>query len=182
MSWTTTSSARDKNRQIAGPNFVTDNGLRDLGASGTGGDGVSMIGIVVAAHGHLATELIASAEMIVGELPLVRACNVGPALSPQAMEEQLRCAVRDVDDGDGVLVLADLIGGTPCTRSMALCQKLRLEVITGANLPMVLKAHSLRNTRSLRELAAQVVESVRSSISWVTDQQVPAAQGQETSS
>ncbi len=128
-----------------------------------------MIGIVIAAHGHLATELLATAELIIGELPQVKACNVGPALSAQAMEASLAEIAREVDTGDGVLVLADLLGGTPCTRSMALCQKQRLEVVSGVNLPMLLKAHSLRQTRPLREVAEQVVESVRASIRWVTE-------------
>lgn len=128
-----------------------------------------MVGIVIAAHGHLASELLATAELIVGELQGVIGCNISPALSPQAMEEQLQRAVRVVDQGEGVLVLADLIGGTPCTRSMALCRKARLEVITGVNLPMVLKAHSLRPTRSLRELAPLLVEAVRGSVRWVTE-------------
>lgn len=128
-----------------------------------------MIGIVVAAHGHLATELIATAELIIGELPNVTGCNISPALSPQGMEEELQRAVARVEQGDGVVILADLLGGTPCTRSMALCKKARLEVVTGANLPMVLKAHSLRKSHALRELAAQLVDSVRGSIRWVTD-------------
>lgn len=128
-----------------------------------------MVGIVIAAHGHLASELLATAELIVGELQGVVGCNISPALSPQAMEEELQRAVRVVDQGEGVLVLADLIGGTPCTRSMALCRKARLEVITGVNLPMVLKAHSLRPTRSLRELAPLLVEAVRGSVRWVTE-------------
>lgn len=128
-----------------------------------------MIGIVVAAHGHLATELIATAELIMGHLPQVAGCDISPSLSPQAMEDEMLRAVQAVEDGDGVLVLSDLIGGTPCTRSMALCQRARLEVLTGVNLPMLLKAHSLRKTVSLRELAQQVVESVRGSIRWVTE-------------
>jgi PTS system mannose-specific IIA component len=128
-----------------------------------------MIGIIVAAHGHLATELIATAELIVGELPNVTGCNISPALSPQGMEEELERAVARVEQGEGVVILADLLGGTPCSRSMALCHKVRVEVVTGANLPMVLKAHSLRKTHSLRELARQLVDSVRSSIRWVSD-------------
>lgn len=135
-----------------------------------------MVGIVIAAHGQLATELIATAELIVGGLPGVTGCNIAPSLSPQEMEEELARALRLVDRGEGVLVLADLIGGTPCTRSLALCRRARLEVVTGVNLPMVLKAHSLRQTLGLRELAPLLVEGTRSSIRWVTEaeQQPPS--------
>lgn len=126
-----------------------------------------MIGIVVAAHGNLATELVATAELIVGELPLVAGCNISPSLSAQAMEEELERTVQRVDQGDGVLILADLLGGTPCTRGMALCRKARIEVLTGVNLPMILKAHSLRASRSLAELAPELVEAARGSVRWV---------------
>ncbi len=132
-----------------------------------------MVGIVIAAHGHLASELIATAELIIGEFTSVTSCNLSPALSPQAIEDELQQAIARVDQGEGVLVLADLMGGTPCTRSMALCRKAQLEVVTGVNLPMVLKAHSLRQTRSLRELTPQLVEAVRGSIRWVTESEAP---------
>jgi PTS system mannose-specific IIA component len=128
-----------------------------------------MIGIIVATHGRLATELVATAELILGPLPRVAGFNVSPALSPQAMEEELLRIVSELDEGDGVLVLADLLGGTPCTRSLALCQRARLEVVTGVSLPMLLKACALRSSRSLRELAQHVVESGRSAIRWVTE-------------
>ncbi len=145
-----------------------------------------MVGIVVAAHGHLASEVIASAELILGPLPLVASCNIGPALSPEALEAELEKAVRQVDGDSGVLVLTDLLGGTPCTRSMALCRKHRLEVISGVNLPMLIKANSLRkaNDLSAREVASQLIAAVRASICWVTEdaREEPALQGHATSS
>jgi mannose PTS system EIIA component len=130
-----------------------------------------MIGIVVAAHGHLAREMLATAELILGELPNATACDVSPGLSTQELEQQLARAVASVEAGDGVLVLSDLIGGTPCTRSMALCQKARrLEVLTGLNVPMIIKAHALRSAgRTLREVAGQVVEAARNSVRWATE-------------
>lgn len=136
-----------------------------------------MIGIIVAAHGRLATELVQTAELILGPLPQAAACNISPALSPQAMEDELLKLVRTLDQGDGVLVLSDLIGGTPCTRSMALCQHARVEVLAGVNLPMVLKADSLRRTRPLREAAQALAEAAKGSIRWVTEASVttPAA-------
>lgn len=135
-----------------------------------------MIGIIVAAHGRLATELVATAELILGSIPRCVACNISPGLSPQAMEEELHRAVQSVDDGEGALVLSDLIGGTPCTRSMALCQKARLEVLTGVSVPMLLKAHSLRVAgRPLQEVAQLLVEATRASVRWVTEGTTPRA-------
>lgn len=116
---------------------------------GNAGDtGFPVIGLVVVAHGRLAPELVATAEQIVGALEQITTCSVEPGLGPDALREQIREAVKRVDTGDGVLVMADLFGGSPCTQSMALCNQPKLEVLTGVNLPMLLKASSLRNTES----------------------------------
>lgn len=114
-----------------------------------------MVGLVIATHGHLADELVSTAEQIVGELPAVATCNVEPGSSPEEIREQMRRAVESVDTGEGVIVLADLFGGTPCNQGLMLSRQQRIEVLTGVNLPMVLKANSLRTEKlSLPELAA----------------------------
>ncbi len=112
-----------------------------------------MVGLVVASHGRLADELVATARQIVGELRNVATLSVEPSTSPEEIRSRVRDAVRSVDDGDGVLVFADLIGGSPCTQSLSLCQQARIEVVTGVNLPMLLKADSLRAELPLTELA-----------------------------
>jgi len=113
-----------------------------------------MVGLVIAAHGHLAEELVATAEQIVGTLTLTATCSIEPGASPEVIREQMRRAVAAVDTGDGVLVLADLFGGTPCNQGLTLTREHRLEVLTGVNLPMVLKANSLRaEALTLPELA-----------------------------
>ncbi len=114
-----------------------------------------MVGLVIAAHGHLAEEFVATAEQIVGKLSLTATCSIEPGASPEVIREQMLKAVSAVDVGDGVLVLADLFGGTPCNQGLTLTREHRLEVLTGVNLPMVLKANSLRaEALSLPELAA----------------------------
>ena len=112
-----------------------------------------MVGLVVASHGHLADELVATAAQIVGPLRRVATLSVDPAASPDEIRASMREAVKSVDDGEGVLVFADLIGGSPCTQSLSLCQQARIEVVTGVNLPMLLKADSLRSELPLNELA-----------------------------
>ncbi len=113
-----------------------------------------MVGLVVAAHGHLAEELVATAEQIVGALPMTATCSIEPGASPEDIREQMRRAVAAVDSGDGVLVLADLFGGTPCNQGLTLTRERRVEVLTGVNLPMLLKANSLRGEPlSLSDLA-----------------------------
>lgn len=130
-----------------------------------------MIGIVIAAHGHLAEELIATARQIVGELPFVAACSVDAGASPDSYQGQIRAAVKSVDDGQGVIVFADLVGGSPCTQSLSLCQQANLEVITGVNLPMLLKANTLRlgELGSLQEFASQLTAYGQRTITCATD-------------
>ena len=118
-----------------------------------------MIGIVVATHGRLGHELLATAEQIVGPLQQVTPCSVEPGCSADELRDRLREAIARVDQGDGVIVLADLAGGSPCTQSMALCKKANLEVISGVNLPIVIKASSLRlEGLAVNALAVALVE------------------------
>lgn len=122
-----------------------------------------MVGLVVASHGRLADELVATAEQIVGKLPAVATCNIEPGTSVEELRVRMRQAVAGVDQGDGVIVMADLFGGTPCKESLMLCSEQRcyqsgkLEVLAGVNLPMLLKANSLRaEEMPLPELANQL--------------------------
>lgn len=103
-----------------------------------------MVGLVIATHGRLADEMVATAEQIVGKLTHTATCSIEPGSSCGDTRQKMRDAVRSVDEGDGVIVLADLFGGTPCKESLMLCQAINLEVLSGVNLPMVLKANSLR--------------------------------------
>jgi mannose PTS system EIIA component len=103
-----------------------------------------MVGLVVAAHGRLAQELVATAEQIMGAMPEVATVSIEPGTSPEDIRAQMRAAVKELDHGEGVLVLADLFGGTPCKESLLLCQKANVEVLAGVNLPMLMKAASLR--------------------------------------
>jgi|APLak6261675434_1056106.scaffolds.fasta_scaffold00250_5 PTS system mannose-specific IIA component len=136
-----------------------------------------MFGLVVASHGHLAAELVATAEQIVGSLPHTATCTVDPGASPEEIRHRIVEAVKQVDDGAGVIVFADLIGGSPCTQSLSLCRQQRLEVLTGVNLPMLLKANSLRNTaRSLTDLAHALAEYGKRNITCASDALRPVDQ------
>ncbi len=118
-----------------------------------------MVGLVVASHGHLADELVATAAQIVGPLASCATCSIEPGASPEKIHEQMKSAVASVDQGDGVIIFADLMGGTPCNQSLMLCTQRNLEVLTGVNLPMLLKANSLRaEARPLDELARALAQ------------------------
>jgi PTS system mannose-specific IIA component len=113
-----------------------------------------MIGIVVATHGRLAQALVSTAEEIVGPLTHVTTCNVQPGAAPLEIRKEIAKAVDELKSPEGVLVLADLLGGTPCNESLSLCKDHRVEVLTGVNLPMLIKASSMRLTpMSLTDLA-----------------------------
>jgi PTS system mannose-specific IIA component len=118
-----------------------------------------MIGLVVAAHGRLAQELVDTGASIVGPMPQVVAFSVSPSGSAEELREKLLACIAQVDTGDGVLVLADLFGGSPCTISVALCQRPNFEVVTGFNLPMLIKASTLRNEGFSVESLAQALVS-----------------------
>jgi PTS system mannose-specific IIA component len=129
-----------------------------------------MVGIVIASHGRLAAELVSTAQQIVGEMPHVESCSVEPGSAPEELKLQLREAVRRVDDGDGVIVFADLIGGSPCTQSLSLCQQARIEVLTGVNLPMLLKANQMRTeSRPLHDLALALASYGQRNICCASD-------------
>jgi PTS system mannose-specific IIA component len=116
-----------------------------------------MVGLVVAAHGRVAEELVSTAEQIVGKLPAVATCNIEPGTPVEELRAKMKQAVTRVDEGEGVIILADLFGGTPCKESLMMCQRMNLEVLAGVNLPMLLKANSLRSEQmSLPEMANQL--------------------------
>ncbi len=131
-----------------------------------------MVGLVVASHGRLAEELLATARQIVGELPHVAHCSVDTSASPEEIKLQLRNAVKAVDGGDGVIVFADLIGGSPCNQSLSLCRQSKMEVLTGVNLPMLLKANSLRAVHpspTLEVMAHELTQYGQKNITCATD-------------
>jgi mannose PTS system EIIA component len=116
-----------------------------------------MVGLVIASHGRLADELVATAEQIVGKLPAVATCNIKPGTPVEDLRCEMKQAVKAVDEGDGVIIMADLFGGTPCKESLMMCQRMNLEVLAGVNLPMLLKANSLRMEElSLSDMAHQL--------------------------
>ncbi len=113
-----------------------------------------MIGLVIVSHGRLGETLLETATEIVG--PIEPACALGIARSQSCddVELRLRDAVRSVDRGDGVLILADMFGGTACNISLRLLGQNRVEVVTGVNLPMLLKvAHELAGQTDVSSLA-----------------------------
>ena len=126
-----------------------------------------MIGVVVVTHGQLATELVNAAETIVGDLPRFAAVSIGWHEDVQDARDDIQAAIARVRSGaSGVLIITDMFGGTPCNLAMTFLAKDDVEVVTGVNLPMLIKAASLGETGGLAEVARQLADHGRSAI-WV---------------
>ena len=115
-----------------------------------------MVGIVVATHGRLAEELLSTAEGIVGVLPQARAVSIGAGASMEEQRARLGEAIQAVDSGDGVLVLTDMFGGTPANLALTFLDE-RIDVVTGVNLPMVLKLATARAEPLALRAAAELI-------------------------
>jgi PTS system mannose-specific IIA component len=130
-----------------------------------------VIGIVVVTHGQLAREFVSSAEMIVGEIPDVTSVSIGWHDSPEDAQEEIREAIERVEKGQGTVLLTDMFGGTPSNLSLSFLETDRLEVVTGVNLPMLIKLVGLREVEntSLLEVARQICSQGKESIYQASD-------------
>ena len=125
-----------------------------------------MIGVVVVTHGQLATELVNAAETIVGDLPQFTAVSIGWHDDTQDAREEIAQAIARVrPDTDGVLILTDMFGGTPSNLAMTFLGS-DVEVITGVNLPMLIKLADLGARADLLTAAREMREEGRAAI-WV---------------
>ncbi len=125
-----------------------------------------MIGVVVVTHGQLAIELLNAAEMIVGDLPRFTAVSIGWHDDVNDAREDIAQAIERVRGDGGVLLLTDMFGGTPSNLGMTFLAPDGLEVITGVNLPMLIKLASLGGSRDLLAVAREMRDHGRSAI-WV---------------
>ena len=125
-----------------------------------------MIGVVVVTHGQLAIELVNAAEMIVGDLPQFAAVSIGWHDEVNDAREEIVQAIERVRGEEGVLLLTDMFGGTPSNLGMTFLEKDRIEVITGVNLPMVIKLAQLPQSQDLLAVARQMRDDGRNAI-WV---------------
>ena len=129
-----------------------------------------MIGLVICCHGNMGQGMRGAAEMIVGAQQQLTVVSVNPGVGGNEILESLTSAIKEVDDGDGVLLLTDLFGGTPTNIACALLGEASIEVVTGFNLPLLIRALTSRvETRNLPELARMASEYGRRHISVAGD-------------
>jgi PTS system mannose-specific IIA component len=123
-----------------------------------------MIGAVVITHGRLAEALVEAAEAITGKMEKVRAVSVASTDSTDGIRGVVSAAIKEVDSGKGTVVFTDMFGGTPTNIALSLMNSGRVEVITGVNLPMLIKFVGHRSDKPIHELAALLKDYGQKSI------------------
>ncbi len=127
------------------------------------------IGGVVITHGQLATELVNAAEMIMGEIGPITAVSIGWHDDVDVARELIRKAIERVNSGRGVLLLTDMFGGTPTNIAATFLGVEPVEIVTGVNLPMVLKLANQDPHDDLLTIARKVKEQGQKNISLASE-------------
>lgn len=123
-----------------------------------------MPGLLVVTHGRVAEELVKATKTIVGPLDALEAVSIGWDDDVAATRERIQEAIHRVGHGTGTLILTDMFGGTAANIALSLLEPGKVEVITGVNLPMLIKFTNLRGELALPEIARRIAEQGRRSI------------------
>ncbi|MGB8718187.1 MAG: PTS sugar transporter subunit IIA [Desulfobacterales bacterium] len=125
-----------------------------------------MIGILIVTHSQLGQALIEAAEFIIGKKPdNTTAVSININENVDKLRKKIAAGIKAVDQHDGVLILTDMFGGTPSNLSYSFLEEGKIEVISGVNLPIVIKADNSREKQELTKLAVNLEIYGRKSIS-----------------
>jgi PTS system mannose-specific IIA component len=127
------------------------------------------VGVVVVSHYRLGEEFLQALRLIVPEGPRFYAVGIEPKQSVDEMRQSIAGALQEADQGEGVLVLTDMFGGTPSNIALSFLEERRVEVVTGMNLPMLIKLATLAEEKPLEELAGFVKEYGQRNISVASE-------------
>ena len=127
-----------------------------------------MIGGIIVSHGKLAEELLNALTIILGETVNIEAISIGWYDDVEASKKKINKSLKNVDQKNGVLIFTDMFGGTPSNLSFSFLKDNQVEIITGVNLPMLIKFASLQRSNSLQEVAKKVVEQGQKNIHWAS--------------
>ena len=128
-----------------------------------------MIGLVLVTHGRLAEEFISATEHVVGPQTAVKAICIGPDDDMEARRNDIAEAIGRVQDGQGVIILTDLFGGTPSNLAISLMRSEQIEVIAGVNLPMLIRLEGARKNLGVKAAVAAAREAGRKYISVASE-------------
>lgn len=123
-----------------------------------------MVGLLIVTHGELGAELVRTTETIAGKLESCEFMTVERDEPVEELKNRILKGLKRVNSGSGVIILADMFGGTPSNLAISLTGRADVELVTGVNLPVMIKLASLRDKMGLRELAREVVDYGRRSI------------------
>jgi PTS system mannose-specific IIA component len=125
-----------------------------------------MIGIVIVTHSGLGEALIQTAESVLGAPPeATTAVSVDLKESAEKLRKKIGAGIKKVDEGEGVLILTDMFGGTPSNLSLSFLEEGHIDVLTGVNLPVLIRAANMRKDKSLNDLAESIQAYGKKSIS-----------------
>ncbi len=123
-----------------------------------------MVGIVLITHAKLAKALLSSLIDIVGDIEGVQAVSIEEHYDENKIRTLLSKAIDNVNQGDGVIILTDMFGGTPSNMALSFLKNEEIEIITGVNLPMLIKAAGVREGKKLSEFAGTLKDKGQESI------------------
>jgi mannose PTS system EIIA component len=132
------------------------------------------IGCIIISHGQVANELVAAAEAVVGDLSHVMAVSIGWHDDVELARKEIERAISTVSDGGSVLMMTDMFGGTPTNIAATFLDSDKVEIVTGVNLPMVIKLATVEREMTLSELAKEVEAAGKESICRAGELLAPA--------
>lgn len=125
-----------------------------------------MIGIILATHARLGGALIEAAEFILGgPLKYVDFVSIDLKESAETLRKKIDQGIKRVNNGEGILILTDMFGGTPSNLSLSFLEEGKVEVVTGVNLPILIRSLNKRKGKTLQELSQEVYNYGQKSIS-----------------
>ena len=127
-----------------------------------------MIGGVIVSHGKLAEELLNALTIILGEAPNIESISIGWYDDVEDSKKKINLSLKRVDQKNGIIIFTDMFGGTPSNLSFGFLKDNQVEIITGVNLPMLIKFVSLQRNNNLKDVARKVVEQGKKNIHLVS--------------
>ena len=125
---------------------------------------MNKIGGIIVTHGQVANELLAAAEAVVGDLSHIQAVSIGWHDDVEMAKDEIKRAIKNVSNGSGVLLLTDMFGGTPTNIAAMFLKPGEVDIVTGVNLPMVIKLATLERELTLEEFAKEVEDEGKEAI------------------
>ena len=127
------------------------------------------IGVVIVTHYQLGEQMLQALRLIIPDAPEFHAVSIAPDQSVDEMRDSISGKLKEAEQGSGVLILTDMFGGTPSNISLSFLGEHHLEVVTGINLPMLIKLATFQSEKNLEELASFIKDYGRRNISVASE-------------